>query len=234
MRSNIPSASLSMTVATHQDNQPLLQILPKPVNLDDFVAWYPENPEFRYELRAGVIVEMPKPGGKHSEVAGFIHDELALEIRRLQFDYFIPKECLVKRSNDTGYEPDVVVLDRSNLDNETLWQTASVIEKGQTIKLVVEVVSSNWQDDYELKMSEYEALDIPEYWIIDYAGLGGVRHLGKPKQPTLTIATLVSGEYEINRFRGAEVITSPTFPELTFTAAHVMLITTNLLSQPSE
>jgi Uma2 family endonuclease len=223
-----------MTVASNQDNQTRLQALPKPVNLDDFAAWYPENSEFRYELRAGVIVEMPKPRGKHSEVAGFIHDELALEIRRLQLDYCIPRECFVKRSNDTGYEPDVVVLDRSNLDNETLWQTASVIENGQTIKLVVEVVSSNWQDDYELKMAEYEALAIPEYWIIDYAGLGGVRHLGSPKQPTLTIATLVNGEYEINRFRGAEVITSPTFPQLTLTAGQLMMTAMNLLSQPSE
>jgi Uma2 family endonuclease len=223
-----------MTVATNPDNQARLQVLPQPVNLDDFVVWYPENSEVRYELRAGVIVEMPKPRGKHSEIAGLIHDELALEIRRLQLDYFIPKECLIKRSNDTGYEPDVVVLDRSNLDNEALWQTASVIENGQTIKLVVEVVSSNWQDDYELKMAEYEALDIPEYWIIDYAGLGGVRHLGKPKQPTLTIATLVNGEYELSRFRDAEVITSPTFPELKLTTVQVMLTTLNLLLQPSE
>jgi Uma2 family endonuclease len=222
-----------MTVTTNRD-QPLWQALPKPVNLDDFVAWYPENSEFRYELRRGVVVEVPKPRGKHSEVAGFIHDELALKIRRLQLDYFIPKECLIKRSNDTGYEPDVVVLDRTNLYNETLWETASVIEKGQSIKLVVEVVSSNWQDDYELKMAEYEALGIPEYWIIDYAGLGGVRHLGKPKQPTLNIASLVNGEYELSRFRGAEVITSPTFPELTLTAAQVMLTTRSLLPQPSE
>jgi Uma2 family endonuclease len=45
-------------------------------------------------------------------------------------------------------------------------------------------------------MWAYETLGIAEYWIIDYAGLGGIRHIGKPKQPTPTIATLIEGEYE--------------------------------------
>ena len=37
------------------------------VNFDEFIEWYPENSEHRYELREGVIVEMP-PRGKHSEI----------------------------------------------------------------------------------------------------------------------------------------------------------------------
>jgi Uma2 family endonuclease len=81
---------------------------------------------------------------------------------------------------------------------------------------------SNWQDDYEVKLGSYEALGIPEYWIIDYAGLGGVRHLGKPKQPTLTVCTLVNGEYELQQFRGADRIISPTLPTLDLTAAQVL------------
>ncbi len=115
-----------MTVAA--DREPSLHILPQPVTFDEFVAWYPENSDFSYELRRGVIVEMPKPRGKHSEVAGFIHDELAFEIRRSQSSGFIPKDCLIKLSNNTGYEPDVVVLDRSALTAEPQWQTSSIIE----------------------------------------------------------------------------------------------------------
>jgi Uma2 family endonuclease len=76
--------------------------------------------------------------------------------------------------------------------------------------------------DYEIKMAEYESLGIPEYWIVDYAGLGGIRHLGKPKQPTLTICTLVLGEYEIQRFRGDELVISGTFPDLNLTATQVL------------
>jgi Uma2 family endonuclease len=213
---------LTMTVATNRE--PSLHALPQPVTFDEFVAWYPENSEFRYELRRGVIVEMPKPRGKHSEVAGFSHDELALEIRRNQLPYFIPKDCLIKLPNNTGYEPDVVVLDRSALITEPQWQTSSIIENGASIKLAIEVVSTNWQDDYELKMVEYEALGIVEYWIIDYAAIGGIRHLGKPKQPTITIATLVDGEYEIRRFRDDDVIVSPAFSDLSLKASQIMML----------
>jgi Uma2 family endonuclease len=212
-----------MSAATDRTNRPL-QVLPKPVTFDEFIAWYPENSEFRYELRRAVIVEMPKPKGDHSEVSGFNHDELAFEIRRSNLPYFIPKDCVIKRSDDTSYEPDVVVLDRSALANEPRWKSSSVIEKGTSIKLAIEVVSTNWQDDYELKMLEYEAIGIAEYWIVDYAGFGGIRHIGKPKQPTLTIAVLTDGEYEIRIFRGDELIISPTFPNLNLTAAQVMLI----------
>jgi Uma2 family endonuclease len=214
--------SAIMTVATDRGSQPPLQLLPKPVTFDEFIAWYPENSELRYELRRGAIVEMPKPKGDHSKVSGFNHDELAFAIRQSGFPYFIPKDCVIKRSDDTGYEPDVVVLDESALEIEPRWKQSSTVENGPSIKLVIEVVSTNWQDDYETKMAEYEAIGIAEYWIIDYAGLGGIRHIGKPKQPTVTIATLIDGEYETRMFRGDEVIISTTFPALKLTATQVM------------
>jgi Uma2 family endonuclease len=211
-----------MTVATDRDTQPLLQVIPKPVTFDEFIEWYPENSEFRYELRRGVIIEMPKPRGKHSILAGDRATDLALEIRQQNLPYVVPKECVIKVTDDTGYEPDVIVLDRAVLLTEPRWETASIVEQATSIKLVIEVVSTNWQDDYEVKMSAYEAMGIPEYWILDYAGLGGIRHLGKPKQPTLTIATLIDGEYETCMFRGDDLIVSAIFPDFRLTAAQIM------------
>jgi Uma2 family endonuclease len=84
------------------------------------------------------------------------------------------------------------------------------------------VVSRNWQNDYSRKLEDYETLGIPEYWIADHAGLGGTRHIGTPKQPTLTICTLVNGQYQIQQFRGNDAIVSPTFPALNLTAAQVL------------
>ena len=227
-----------MTIATVGKASPLenrsttrsLQVVQKSVTFDEFVEWYPENSEFRYELRRGVIFQMPQPRGDHSKIAAFNRDELVFEIRQKKLPYFIPQGCVIKRFDDTGYEPDVVVLDSAALETELRWEKASTIENGVSVKLVIEVVSTNWQDDYETKMAEYEALGIPEYWIIDYAGLGGVRHIGSPKQPTLTICTLVDGEYETRQFRGDEALTSgrsetivsPLFPELKLTAAQVL------------
>ncbi len=199
-----------------------LQVLPKPITFDAFLAWYPERSAFRYELRRGIITQMPKPKGKHSILAGDLAADLNLEIRQRGLPYTVPKECVIKISDDTGYEPDVIVLDRDALAAEPRWESASTIERGTSVKLVIEVVSTNWQDDYEMKMAEYEALGIPEYWIADYAGFGGIRHLGKPKQPTLTVCLLIDGEYETRMFRGDEAIVSMTFPALALTANQVL------------
>lgn len=87
--------------------------------------------------------------------------------------------------------------------------------------LVIEVVSTNWRDDYRTKVDEYEALGVAEYWIVDYAGLGGMQYIGTPKQPTVTVLELIDGEYRQQLFRNTDRIISPTFPTLTLTAAEV-------------
>ncbi|MCZ0904654.1 Uma2 family endonuclease, partial [Microcoleus sp. HI-ES] len=93
--------------------------------------------------------------------------------------------------------------------------------RGETIRLVIEIVSTNWQDDYLIKLAEYEKLAIPEYWIVDYLGLGGRRYIGNPKQPTFSVYQLIDGEYQVKLFRGCEGIESRTFPELKLTAQQV-------------
>ncbi len=212
-----------MTVATEQFTKSGFHPVPNPVTFDEFVDWYPENSTVRYELRRGVIIEMPKPKGKHSKISGKIAGKLNATIDRLELDYFIPKECLIKLLDDSGYKPDVIVLDEVALADETRWESGSILTQGSSIKLAIEVVSTNWQDDYEVKMSAYEAIGIPEYWIVDYSGLGGHRHIGNPKQLTVTIALLTDGEYEIKRFRADEQLVSLAFPDLILTAAQVML-----------
>jgi Uma2 family endonuclease len=84
-----------------------------PISFDEFIDWYPENSENRYELRRGLVIEMPKPRGKHSRLAGDLAFDLGTAIRQAKLPYFIPKECVIKIGNDTGYEHDIVVL----LDN---------------------------------------------------------------------------------------------------------------------
>ena len=103
-----------------------------------------------------------------------------------------------------------------------LWSEQSILTLGSSIKFVAKVVSSNWQNDYSRKVEDYAILGIREYWIADYAGLGGTRHIGKPKQPTLSICTLVNGEYEIQQLQGDRAIISPTFPDLNLTAEQVL------------
>ncbi len=200
----------------------MIQAISQKVTFDEFIDWYPENSEHRYELHNGVIVKMPKPTGKHSEIAGFLGGELFLLIRQRQLPYFIPKECLIKPyANESGYEPDLIVLDRLAINSEPRWAKESIITMGESVRLVVEIVSTNWQDDYALKLNEYEAMGISEYWIADYLGLGGRRYIGSPKQPTFSVCQLIDGEYQISRFRGDECIISEAFPEFNLTVNQV-------------
>ena len=200
----------------------MTQALAKQVTFDEFIAWYPKSSDRHYELHDGVIVEMPKPTGKHSEIAGFINGSLFIEITRLSMPCFIPKECIIKSVNtDSGYEPDVIVLDRQAVRDEARWKKESIITLGTSVRLVVEVVSTNWSDDYALKLEDYESLGIPEYWIVDYLGLGGRRFIGNPKQPTISIYQLIEGEYQVRQFRGNDRIHSPAFPEFNFTAEQI-------------
>jgi Uma2 family endonuclease len=64
-------------------------------------------------------------------------------------------------------------------------------------------------------------MGIPEYWIVDYAALGGRNCIGNPKQPTICVCNLVDGEYQISKFRDSERIISQTFPELNLTAIQI-------------
>lgn len=200
----------------------MIQTIPKTITFDEFVAGYPENSPYRYELHNGVIVEMPLGTGDHSAVAGFISGEVFLEIRQQKLPYIVPKEYIVKSAADkSGYTPDVIVLDRTSLQNEPRWKKESIITTGAAVRLAVEVVSTNWRDDYFTKARDYEELGIPEYWIVDYLGLGGRRFIGNPKQPTISVCELVDGEYQVKQFRGSDRIESAAFPELQLTAEQI-------------
>ena len=39
-----------------------------------------------------------------------------------------------------------------------MWKKRSIITQGTSIKLAIEVVSTNWQNDYLIKLAEYEKL----------------------------------------------------------------------------
>ncbi|QLE58555.1 Uma2 family endonuclease [Nostoc sp. TCL26-01] len=213
----------------------------KLLTFDEFIAWYPENSEVRYELHDGVIVEMPKPKGEHSNLAGFLIEELLIAIREMgkRGIWTIPKESIIKPYRErSGYEPDIIVLNQETINTETRWKKESVIHNASSVKLIVEVVSTNWQDDYYDKLRDYEAMGIPEYWIVedtaldgfpglkqvsvDYAALGGRVFIGSPKVPTIFVCELIDGEYQMTPFRETNLIVSPTFPQLNLTVQQIL------------
>ncbi|NJL56712.1 Uma2 family endonuclease [bacterium] len=204
-----------MTIAI---DQPIQQ---KPLSFDEFLARY--GGDNRYELIDGEVFDL-EPTGPHEEVAAFITAKVCVQIDGTGLPWFVLQRGLLRPSNIgmTAFRPDVAVVNRDELIKELLWSNQSILTLGSSIKFVAEVVSSNWQNDYARKVEDYATLGIPEYWIADYAGLGGTRHIGKSKQPTLSICTLVDGEYEIQQFRGNQTIASSTFSGLKLTAEQVL------------
>ncbi len=202
----------------------MTQALTKLTTFDEFIEWYREDSEVRYELHDGVIVEMLKPRGKHSRVAGFGMKHLNIAIENLHKEdiWFIPRESIVKTTEGkSGYEPDIIILDATSLINETRWESQSIIESANSVKLIVEVVITNWRDNYAKKAADYEEMGIDEYWISDHEALGGKRFIGDPKQPTISVYQLIDGEYQITQFRDDDRIISPVLPTFNLTAKQI-------------
>jgi Uma2 family endonuclease len=199
-------------------DQPIQQ---KPLSFDEFIVRY--GGDNRYELIDGEVFDL-EPTGSHEEVAAFITAKLCVQIDRIGLPWFVLQRGILRLSNMgmTAFRPDVAVINKNELTKELLWSDQSILTLGSSIKFVAEVVSSNWQNDYARKVEDCAVLGIPEYWIADCAGLGGTLHIGKPKQPTLSICTLVNGEYDIQKLRGNQTIVSRTFPNLKLTAEQVL------------
>ena len=212
-----------MTFTTERPEQQTL------LSFDQFLMQY--GGDKRYELIDGEVFDL-EPTGPHEQVAGFITKKTCVQIDSADLPWIVLQRPLFRPSHTemTAFRPDVAVIDEVALMDEPLWSEQSILTRSQSIKFIAEVVSSNWQNDYSRKLEDYETLGIPEYWIADHAGLGGTRHIGSPKQPTLTICTLVNGRYQIRQLRGDEALTSgrsetivsPTFSQLDLTATQVL------------
>ncbi|MGV0107674.1 Uma2 family endonuclease [Nostoc sp. DSM 114167] len=199
----------------------MIQALPKLLTFNEFIEWYPNDAK-RYELHKGVIIEMPPPTGTHEKVIAFLSRKLTVEFDRLNLPYGIPKTVLLQTASaESAYSPDVLLLNLDNLDNEPLFQKQSTVSQAASVPIVIEVVSTNWRDDYYNKFGDYEEMGIPEYWIADYAALGARKFIGNPKQPTIFVCELVDGEYQMTAFQGNTAISSPTFPQLNLTAQQI-------------
>jgi Uma2 family endonuclease len=193
----------------------------KLLTFEEFITQYGDNP--RYELIDGELRDM-EPTGPHEAVSGAIAGKIYVEIFKTNLNWLIPKNCLIKppAAEATALRPDVIVLDKAELSKEPLWQKEPIICNGNTIVLVAEVVSTNWQDDYARKVEEYAFLGIPEYWIIDFRGLGGLQFIGNPKQPTFTVCQLTNGVYQQQQYRLGDNIYSHLLPNLQLKLDDVM------------
>jgi Uma2 family endonuclease len=192
----------------------------KSLTFSDFLAYnFPD--EARYELVNGDIVRILATR-QHDNIADFIADALKAEVRRLNLNYRVSGRVMIRTFSAEGKEqgrvPDVSVVDR------TLWDAnlAAYTAFTEPLQVAVEVVSTNWEDDYIDKLAEYQRLGIAEFWIVDYLAMGSRDLLGNPKVPTVFVGVLEQNRYALTPYRGEQVIQSPTFPELTLSVKQIL------------
>ncbi|MDB9475539.1 Uma2 family endonuclease [Dolichospermum circinale] len=188
----------------------------------DFGQFLQQRPDDGiYELVNGEIVKVEAIRARKN-VARYLMFGFNDEIRRLQLDYIVDKDIVIRtvtnRGDQRGRNPDVSVVSAS-LWNSNVTTYGALID---AIQLAVEVTSTNWEDDYIDKLEEYENLGIKEYWIVDYLAIASRSYLGNPKLPTIFVYELIDGKYQVKAFTGTEKIISPTFSELNVTVEDVI------------
>lgn len=191
------------------------------LTFEQFIEQLPDE-DGRYELVDGEIVKILATRN-HEDIADFIADSFKAETTRQQLNYRVSGRIMICTTTSAGKEqgrqPDVSVVDK------TVWSANRTAYSAllEPLQLAVEVVSTNWEDDYIDKLDEYRRLGISEYWIVDYLALGSRTYLGNPKVPAVFVYLLDdSGAYQMTSYRGNERIVSRTFPELALTAEQVL------------
>jgi Uma2 family endonuclease len=201
-------------------------IAPRPMSLEEFLAW-DEGSDRLYELIEGMPMPIYDPTADHEDVADVICDLLKAHCLAQKLPYVPKRSKLVAvgshDSKVTARRADIVLFDRSVWDGMKGLSSSAMAYTPPP--LVIEVVSTNWRDDYLTKLAEYESIGVREYWIADYAGLGGVRYLGRPKRPMLSIYAMNTEETEYGepqQFREDEKIISSVLTGLSATANQIL------------
>lgn len=199
----------------------LTSIPTKQLTFTEFLEQLPDDAG-RYELVNGEIVRTLATR-QHDNIADFIARQFDKEVERLHLNYRVSGRVVVRtltaNGREQGRQPDVSIVDKT-LWNSNLSAYTAFIEP---LQLAVEIVSTNWEDDYVDKLEEYQRLGIYEYWIVDYLAIASRSYLGNPKIPTVFVYQLdKTGIYQHQSYQGLDLILSPTFPELQLTVEQIL------------
>jgi len=184
------------------------------LSFEDYLN-YDNGTDNRYEWVEGALIAMPPESGENALIASALRFYLVsaglIKLALIQQSICEVEVPLLEPGQARNRFPDLVILRPEHLE---------LTRKRLTIRLdmpppvlVVEVVSpglANRQRDYQDKRAQYQGRGIPEYWLVD------------PEQETVTVLTLVEGEYQARVFQRSQAIISPTFPTLTRTAEQIL------------
>lgn len=167
---------------------------------------YDDGTGFHYELVDGRLELMNPPTIQHFLIADFLDTVLKTEIKRLGLPWLCFRETGVRTGRNKSRLTDLCVVKTEQA--RELMNLSAVFQSPPL--LIVEVVSpESVKRDYRYKRSEYAALEVPEYWIVD------------PLEATISVLLLEEGLYEQTVLSANQQIVSRTFPELAIATEQV-------------
>jgi Uma2 family endonuclease len=185
------------------------------LTFEEYLA-YDDGTGNHYELIDGLLVVMNPPRVEHFLITKFLEQQLDAEIQRLSLPWLTFRETGVRTGYNKSRLTDLCVVMKEQakelLGQSAVFQTAPL--------LIVEVVSPDsiplWGGeaiarDYRYKRSEYAALEVPEYWVVD------------PLEAQTTLLVWEDGWYEETVLVGSQAISSPTFPNLALTVEKILV-----------
>ncbi|MEH1818393.1 MAG: Uma2 family endonuclease [Nostoc sp.] len=160
---------------------------------------YDDGSGFHYELVDGRLELMNSPTIQHFLIVAFLDTALIAEIQRLSLPWLTFRETGTRTGKNKSRLTDLSVVTQEQA--RELLNASAVFESPPL--LIVEVVSpDSIKRDYRYKRSEYAAIEVPEYWIVD------------PLKEKISVLCLEEGFYEETVFTGDQQIGSRTFPEI--------------------
>jgi Uma2 family endonuclease len=167
---------------------------------------YDDGTGFHYELVDGRLELMNPPIIEHFLIGKFLERLLDAEIKRLNSSWLSFRETGVRTGRNKSRLTDLSVV---TLEQARELVNASAVFQSPPL-LIIEVVSpESVKRDYRYKRSEYAALEVPEYWIVD------------PLEVKVSVLLLEDGLYEEIVFTDSQQIVSRTFPELNISVDQV-------------
>ena len=185
-----------------------IEIAEKRLSFEEYLE-YEDGTGSRYELVLGNLELINPPTVRHFLIAKLLEQEFDSQIADKNLDWLCFREAGIRTSWQKSRLPDLFIVDKNAamalLNSSAIFQT--------TPFLVIEIVSPESKSrDYRYKRSEYAALEVPEYWIVD------------PQVNKITVLVLNEGLYEETIFTEENIIVSSVFPELELTAKQVLAV----------
>lgn len=176
------------------------------LTFEDYLA-YDDGTDHHYELVDGQLILMNPPRIEHFIIAKFLEKQFDLEIHRLSLPWLTFREVGIRTGYQRSRLADLCIVTHEQV-NELMGRSA-VFQTPP--KLVIEVISpDSIARDYRYKRSEYAALGIPEYWIVD------------PLEIQVMLLQWEEGWYEEVILKGEHAIASAIFPDLNITVDQIL------------